>query len=190
MSNLAGGQGAERYNLVQRWLHWLIAIRVLGALAGGALLWSFGFEGLKATFGIDVTNAIYTYHKTAGVLVLALMLVRLGLRRWLGAPAPHPSLSPALVSVARATHLAFYGLLILMPVLGWAATAAGGFPVQFFNLTLPGLIWENKALSETLFQLHGIVGLTIAALALLHIAAALRHWLVLKDGVIARIALP
>ena len=77
-----------------------------------------------------------------------------------------------------------------MPVLGWAATAAGGFPVQFFDLTMPGIIGENKALSETLFMLHGAVGLAIAALALLHIAAAMRHWLVLNDGVMNRIALP
>ncbi len=49
---------------------------------------------------------------------------------------------------------------------------------------------ENKALSETLFKLHGAVGLAIAALALLHIAAAMRHWLVLNDGVMNRIALP
>ena len=157
----------ERYAFAQRLLHWLVAILVLGALAGGALLWAYGFEGLKASFGIEATNAIYKYHKTAGILVLGLMLIRLALRLLLGAPPP-----PA------------------TPVLGWAATAAGGFPVQFFELTLPGFVGENKALSETLFMLHGAVGLAIAALALLHIAAAMRHWLVLKDGVMNRIALP
>jgi len=180
----------DRYAFAQRLLHWLVAILVLGALAGGALLWAYGFEGLKASFGIEATNAIYKYHKTAGILVLGLMLIRLALRLLLGAPPPPATLSPTLAAAARATHLAFYGLLIAMPVLGWAATAAGGFPVQFFDLTMPGIIGENKGLSETLFKLHGAVGLAIAALALLHIAAAMRHWLVLKDGVMNRIALP
>lgn len=183
-------EDGERYALAQRLLHWLIAILVLGALAGGVLLWSYGFEGLKASFGIEATNAIYTYHKTAGILVLGLMLIRLALRLLLGAPPPPPTLSPGVAAAARATHLAFYGLLIAMPVLGWAATAAGGFPVQFFNLTLPGLIGKNEALSETLYQIHGAVGVAIAALALLHITAALRHWLVLKDGVMGRVGLP
>jgi hypothetical protein len=50
-------------------------------------------------------------------------------------------------------HSLFYVALILMPVLGWLGTATGGFPVQFFDLTLPGLIPENKELSKTLFQL-------------------------------------
>lgn len=190
MTDIAMARADDRYALLQRLLHWLIAILVLGALAGGALLWAYGFSGLKDTFGMEVTNTIYKYHKTVGVLILGLMLARLALRLALGAPPPHPTLSPGLAATARANHLAFYGLLILMPVLGWAATAAGGFPVQFFDLTLPGIIGENKALSETLYQLHGIVGATIAALVLLHIAAALRHWLVLKDGVIHRIALP
>ena len=189
MTELAGSQDGGRYALVQRLLHWLIAVLVLGALAGGALLWAYGFDGLKDTFGMAATNTIYTYHKTAGVLVLGLMLIRLALRLALGAPPAHPSLSPGLAAFARATHLTFYGLLILMPVLGWAATAAGGYPIQFFDLTLPGLIGENKALSETLYGMHGVVGLAIAALASLHIAAAMRHWLVLKDGVIHRITL-
>ncbi|MEO1092549.1 MAG: cytochrome b/b6 domain-containing protein [Pseudomonadota bacterium] len=190
MNDAATTRGGERYVLAQRLLHWLIAVLVLGALAGGAILWAYGFQGLRDSFGAGVTDAIYKYHKTTGVLVLGLMLVRLALRLVFGAPQPPRTLSPAVAAMARATHLAFYGLLIVMPVLGWAATAAGGFPVQFFDMVLPGIIGKNEPLSETLFWLHGIVGVAIAALALLHIAAALRHWRVLKDGVMARIALP
>ncbi len=190
MSDVAVARSEARYAFAQRVLHWLIAVLVLGALAGGATIWAFGFEGLNQRLGLDATNAIYKYHKTAGVLVLGAMVLRLTLRLAFGAPAPAPSLSPAVWGIARATHLAFYALLIVMPVLGWSATAAGGFPVQFFDANLPPLIGENEALSETLFYLHGVVGVAIAVLALAHIAGALRHWLVLKDGVMKRIALP
>lgn len=190
MADMTMARSAERYALAQRLLHWLIALLVLGSLAGGGMLWYYEFEGLSATFGMEATNTIYKYHKTAGVLILGLMLLRLVLRLAHGAPPRPPSMSSATWTAARATHLGFYALLILMPVLGWAATAAGGFPVQFFDYDLPGLVPKNEALSEALFELHGTVAGIIAALIVVHVGAALRHWLVLKDGVMARIGLP
>jgi cytochrome b561 len=180
----------DRYSAGQRWLHWLIAIVVLGNLAGGATLWWFGFEGLRDTFGLALTNATYTAHKTSGILILGLMLVRLGFRLRFGAPTPPAAMSRVVWNLARANHLALYVLLVVMPLLGWAATAAGGFPVEFFVWNLPGLVPENEALAETLFDLHGLVGLAIAVLAAIHIAAALRHRFALHDGVFQRITLP
>jgi cytochrome b561 len=118
------------------------------------------------------------------------MLFRLILRLGYRAPPAPASLSPAVAKAAHANHLAFYGLLILMPMVGWAATAAGGFPIEFFNTNLPPLIGKNEALSATLYRVHGLLGIAIGALVLLHIGAALRHWLVLKDGVMQRIGLP
>ena len=190
MTMSASAQDGARYRLIQRLLHWLIAVLVIGALSAGALLWAFGFEGLRERFGLAATNALYTSHKTTGVLILGLMVLRLALRVVHGAPPAPSTLSPRVATAAHATHLAFYGLLILMPVVGWAATAAGGFPVEFFSATLPPLIGKNEALSAILFRVHALLGLAIAAFVLLHVAAALRHWLVLKDGVMRRITLP
>ena len=180
----------DRYTVSQRAVHWLVALLVLGNLAGGATLWALGFSGLRESFGLAVTNAVYTGHKTAGILLLGLMLVRLGLRWRHGAPAKPASMSTAVWHLARANHAALYVLLLVMPGLGWAATAAGGFPVQFFAWNLPGLVPENEALANTLFTLHGAVGLAILALAAVHVAGALRHRFVLQDGVLRRIALP
>jgi cytochrome b561 len=188
MSAPANVQVHERYALAQRLLHWLVALLVLASLAGGALLWTYGFEGLKASFGEDLTNAIYKYHKTGGILILGLMMLRLALR--LAFRAPPSSLSPAVAAAAHGTHYAFYVLLMMMPVIGWAATAAGGFPIQFFDATLPPLLGNDETLSVTLYRVHGILGVVIGMLALLHIAAALRHWLILRDGVMHRIGLP
>ena len=190
MSTITSLRDTERYAFIQRLLHWLIAILVLGALAGGGMLWAYGFEGLRDSFGIDATNAIYKYHKTAGVLILGLMLLRLVLRLILGAPPAPASLSPAIARIAHLTHVAFYGLLILMPVVGWVATATGGFPIQFFDTNLPPLFGKNADLSAALYRVHGLLGVTIAGLILMHVAAALRHWLILKDGVMQRIGLP
>ncbi|MEO0823209.1 MAG: cytochrome b [Pseudomonadota bacterium] len=179
-----------RYGLLQRLLHWLIAALVFAALLGGLVLWAYGFDGLKSAFGIEVTNLVYKYHKTAGVLILGLMTLRLAVRLVAGAPAAHPSLSPPLAAVSAATHWVLYALLFAMPVLGWLATAAGGFPVEFFDMKMPGLIGKDPALSKVLYWSHGALGLAIAVVMALHVAAALRHWLVLKDGVMRRISLP
>jgi cytochrome b561 len=82
-----------------------------------------------------------------------------------------------------------YVALLAMPILGLLATAAGGYPVQFFEWTLPGLIGKDKALSDTLFWLHGLVGWVLLGLILLHVGAAMRHWLIKRDGVMARMSL-
>jgi cytochrome b561 len=90
--------------------------------------------------------------------------------------------------VSRTTHLLIYVLLLGMPIGGWLATAAGGYPVQLFDWELPGLIGKNEALSERLFQLHGIGGLILTALLVLHTGAGLRHWM-RKDGIMQRMSL-
>lgn len=177
-----------RYILAQRLLHWLIALLVLSMLAVGLTFMTLEYEGTVEAFGNDATNALYTYHKTFGILVLLLMLLR-ALLRWAFPPPPYPvSLSPFERVASRTVHGLFYPLLIAMPLIGWAATAAGDYPVQFFNLTLPGLIAEDKDLSQTLFQLHGAIGLLLILLILLHVAGALRHWR-RKDGVMRRMSL-
>lgn len=178
-----------RYSLGQRLIHWLAAVIVLGVLAGGLILNAYGFDGLKESFGIEVTNFIYKYHKTFGVIVLALMSLRLVVRVIQGKPDYDPPISRFEASASKAVHALLYVALLVQPVLGWAATAAGGFPVEFFNWNLPGLIGKDKALSDTLYGLHGSVGWLIVALLVLHIGGAMKHWLVNRDTVMKRMSL-
>ncbi|WP_163576477.1 cytochrome b [Halomonas faecis] len=179
----------NHYAYVHRLLHWLIAVLVLYSLTSGMTLGSLGFEGSVDTFGRTATDTIYTLHKTSGVLILVLMVLRLVSRLTNGKP-PYAVPLPTLHRLASTlVHALLYVLLLAMPVLGWLATAAGDFPVQFFAWNLPGLIGVDEALSETLFVWHGRVGVLILLLAALHIAAALYHWLIRKDGVMARMSL-
>jgi cytochrome b561 len=179
----------HRYALIQRLLHWLIAFLVLLALGVGMTLGFLGFEGSQQTFGNAVTNALYTVHKTFGVMILALMLLRLGIRLALGTPPYQSPLTGFEWVASRAVHSLLYVVLLVQPILGWLATAAGGYPVQFFAWNLPGLIGKDKALSETLFWLHGIVGWILVGLLVLHIGGAMRHWLIKRDGVMTRMSL-
>ena len=178
-----------RYTLTQRLLHWLIALLVLGLLGVGMIFFFLDFEGTKETFGPEVTDLLYTYHKTFGVVLLALMIVRLGIRLVRGAP-PYAQPLPTFQRVAsHVAHGLLYLSLLAMPVVGWLATAAGGYPVQFFDLALPGLIGKDKALAETLFSVHGMVAWLIIGLIAVHVGAALMHWRVRRDGVMERMSL-
>lgn len=176
----------ERYGIVQRLIHWAVAVTVAGLLAVGFTLGILGFEGTRDTFGIDVTNLLYKLHKSFGVIVLALMLLRLALRLAMPPPAYDPAVPAFFRKAGRANHLALYALLIVQPMVGWAATAAGGFPIEFFWTKLPPILGKDEALSETLYGVHGLIGWTIAALVVLHVSAALMHWLVRRDGVMHR----
>jgi cytochrome b561 len=180
---------ATRYSLIQRLLHWLIAVLVIVLLAIGLTFWTLGYDGTVAMFGDDATNVLYKYHKTFGILVLILMLVRVALRRAFPPPTYSQPLTATERVLSRTTHLLIYVVLLGMPIGGWLATAAGGYPVQFFDWELPGLIGKNDALSERLFQLHGIGGLILTALVVLHTAGGLRHWR-RKDGIMRRMSLP
>jgi cytochrome b561 len=181
--------GYPRYTLAQRLIHWAVAIIVLVSLPVGLTLTLLGFDGLKNTFGLEVTNALYKYHKTFGVIVLGLMTLRLGLRLISGRPEYDPPLPRVNRVASSIVHWLLYITLLIQPVVGWAATAAGGYPIEFFNTTLPPMIAKNPALSETLYNVHGAVGFLLLVLITIHVTSALMHWLSIRDNVIKRTSL-
>lgn len=180
---------SDSYTLIQRLLHWSIAILLVGLLAIGWILTEFEFKGLVEGFGSDVANALFKYHKTFGVIVLGLMLLRLACKLLLGKPEYSEPLPWWSRLASNLVHGLLYAALLAMPILGWAATAAGGFPVEFFDMKLPGFIGKDKALSELLYEYHGLIAYVIMGLAALHICAAFYHWLVRKDRVMGRMSL-
>jgi len=179
----------DRYAYPHRVLHWLVALVLLFSLASGFTLGFLGFEGAVEKLGDTWTDLLYTAHKTFGVLILCLMVARVITRLLFVVPLHEPPLHPFQRILSRSVHHLLYLALLAMPVLGWTATASGGFPVQFLHWNLPGLIGKNEALSEQLFLWHGRLGWTILGLVLLHIGGALFHWLIKRDGVMKRMSL-
>ncbi|QGU32512.1 cytochrome b [Thermochromatium tepidum] len=179
----------NRYTFTQRLLHWLIVALVFGMLLGGLSFWALGYEGLERLAGPQVTANLFLYHKSIGILVLALTLVRLWLRRRTPPPPYDPPLTVLERLVSGVTMVLLYLLSLAVPIGGALATSAAGYPVQFFGLELPGLLPENKQLGETLFLYHGLGALALALVVLVHMAAGIKHWR-LKDGVMTRISLP
>jgi cytochrome b561 len=128
----------------------------------------------------------YNWHKWAGVTILLLSVLRLAWRLTHRPPAdvPMPRWQQA---ASHATHLAMYALFLSIPLVGWAYSSAAGYPVVWFGvLPLPDFVPVDKALAELIKPWHERLALLLAALVLLHIAAALKHQFVDRDGLLAR----
>ncbi|MFN2332611.1 MAG: cytochrome b [Halomonas sp.] len=179
----------DRYAYAHRVLHWLVAAVLLFSLASGLVLGFLGFEGAMERFGQSGTDLLYTAHKSLGVAMLALMTLRLLTRLLFVVPDHEPPLSAFQRVLSTTVHHLLYVALLAQPLLGWAATASGNYPVQFLHWHLPGVIGVNEALSERLFEWHGWLGWAILGLVALHIAGALFHWLILRDNVMKRMSL-
>lgn len=179
----------DRYIYPHRVLHWLVAGAVLLSLASGLTLGFLGYERTVALVGNTLTNLLYTSHKTLGVTILVLMTLRIVTRWTFVVPDHEPPLNAFERVVSTSVHHLLYLALIVMPLLGWAATASGGFPVEFFHWHLPGLIGEREQLSEQLFMWHGRLGWVILGLVVLHVAGAMFHWKIKHDNVMKRMSL-
>lgn len=170
-------EGELHYNKVARCLHWTIAALVIINLAIG-LLHDFLPKGLPAM----------PVHKSIGLTVLALSAFRL-FWRITHRPPPFPAQMPGWEkATAQMVHYILYALMFVMPMTGWIMSSAGDRPLNFFWLFDVPKFAVTKADPITGFsrEAHEILGFTMAALVLGHIAAALRHHLLLRNNVLNR----
>lgn len=170
---------AVRYGAVAQGFHWLIAVLFIAAVA---IAW----------YMVDLPLSPYmvkTYnlHKSIGVTILALAVLRL-LWRQFNRPPPLPSTMPQWEQrVAHGAHILLYLLLFAQPIIGIVFSWAAGIPVVVFGLfVLPNLMAANESLKEILQWVHIYVGWSFVGLVVLHAAAALRHHFLLKDDVLRR----
>lgn len=181
MSSLADhdSDGVEVYSGVAKFLHWAVAICIL-------IMIPVGITMGRIPSG-DLQNILYHVHRSFGVLILPLMLVRLIYRLVNGAPAPEPTLTAVQRTVSHLVHVALYALVITQALIGWIATSAYGAAIWVFGLfIMPDLVSKDQALAEPLFYVHDILGFVLAGLVTLHIGAALYHFLIRGDGVMQR----
>lgn len=157
-------------------LHWIIAALIVGNVAGALL---------ADALGPPAAGSIMAVHKSFGLTVLGLSLVRLGWRVTHGFPR-FPDSTPGWDAVAaRATHLAFYGLMIAVPLAGWAMSSAGPRPLGWFGIPFPKLP-IGEAAGSVAHDAHVYLAYATVALLVLHVAGALKHHLVDRDDVLLR----
>ena len=173
------GAVREEYGGAAKFFHWTIAVAVLTMIPVGIAM-------IRIEPG-TTQNVLFTVHRSLGILVLALMILRLGNRLIVGWPAPEPTITPFQRIASHAVHNLLYLLLFVQPLLGWYATSAFPATISFFGLfDVPSIASPNEALAKQLFVVHMGLGLVITALLALHIGAALYHHFVRRDGVLQR----
>ena len=171
----------HRFALIQRVLHWLMAVCILAMLFIGV--------GMVSTVAPKYLPLILV-HKTIGVTLLVLVLIRLALRLYYGAPPLPADLSRPMKFGARLSHQLLYGLMIVMPLLGLGMLWAAAYPVVLYGgIRIPALLPQSDRVHTLLWNAHFYLGFAFFALVLLHLAAALFHALVRRDGVFGTIEL-
>ncbi len=164
-------------------LHWVLGLGLVGMFAMGVYMHELPFSPWRLK--------LYNWHKWAGVTILALSVLRL-VWRLTHRPPPLPvaveAAMPAWQRLAHhATHRALYALFFVVPLVGWAYSSAAGFPIVLFGvLPLPDFVPADKALAELIKPWHEITALALAGLVVLHVAAALKHQLIDRDGLLTR----
>jgi cytochrome b561 len=173
------GTRTDHYPGSSKLLHWLVAVCVL-ATAPVAIAMGRVSPG-------PTQDTLYNLHKSLGVLILTLMILRLINRFVVGAPIADPGIEPWQKAVSSAVHTALYVLLLAMPVVGYIANSAYGATTPFFGLfELPPIVGKNEALATQLFTLHRWVGWFLIVLVLTHVSAALYHHFIRRDDVLRR----
>ena len=173
----------QEWGAVYKLLHWLVAVLVLAMIGIG---W-FMTEALED----DVMGKFRAYqlHKSIGMTVLVLVLVRLIWRITNRVPRL-PEKMPAYERwLARATHWIFYGLLFAMPITGWLMVSAApiNIPTIVFGLIgIPHLLAPDEALFTTLRDLHEVLSLVLVAVIVVHVLGALKHHFIARDSVLRR----
>ena len=183
-----GGVGA-RYTGVAILLHWLIAVAILGQIALGLIMTQKGLPPMRQF-------QLYQLHKSVGITILLLVVLRV-LWRLGHRPPPLPPAMPALERrAAGGAHLLLYGLILGLPLTGWAVVSASPFniPTVLYSVVpwphLPVLpeLHDKAPVEAALKAVHAYGAWALIALVALHTAAALRHAIVLRDGVLRRMA--
>ncbi|MET0327963.1 MAG: cytochrome b [Luteimonas sp.] len=170
---------SERWGGVSQWLHWLVVLLILTTGVMGLVMGDMRNSPTKIE--------IYALHKSLGLSILALAILRLVWRLYAGAPRPVPGTPRWQDRLASTTHWLLYGLLFAIPLSGWTFNSAAGYPLQWFKLfNLPALVERDADLRQLAGNVHELLFWTLVGLALLHAAAALYHHVFRRDDTLAR----
>jgi cytochrome b561 len=170
--------GPGRFGWVTRAIHWAMAAGIFAMLALGTYV---------ARMEVSLGNLwLYALHKSVGLTLLALVLVRVAWHRVSPPPGPIGGVRPWQMQLARGAHGGLYALMFLVPLSGWLASAATGLDVIWWGWTLPRIAPVSEAWSTGLFAAHVVLTKVLMALVVLHVAGAMWRTLAHRDGTLAR----
>lgn len=169
----------SRYGLIAQFLHWSVVIGIILQY-----IWAWRIDNADS---IREQFNLVTMHKSIGMTVLGLVLLRL-LWRAFNKPPPYPSsMRTWEINAANFTHALLYLLILLMPLTGWMYTSAAGYGAEFFGLiNIPDFVPTSERLEEFMHEAHEMIAYAIPVVVAVHVLAALRHHFVFKDDVLKR----
>lgn len=171
----------SHYSALQRSFHWIIAILVLGNLAGGLIADQLGDES-------DLADQIMGLHMSTGMLILLLVVARLITRLVDRVPEPLAAWPEWQKKLTLLGHWTLYALILIMPVSGYLmVTAYEGNAPGFYGLfQFPALVGENESLNEFTHEVHGIVAWVLIVVVAGHVGFALKHHFADRDKTLRR----
>lgn len=158
----------QKYHIAIRILHWLMALIIISLLAIGIYMSDLDF--------LDPKKAkLYALHKSFGVVILALVFIRIFFRIFKQVPKLPNSIPRTIRLLSHFIHYLLYLLMILLPVSGYLMSNLYGFPVTLFSVTLPNVASTNPNLGKVFNEIHEILGYSLIVVLSLHIIGVLKH---------------
>lgn len=170
----------ETFGLITRLLHWTIGLAIM-------FLIGLGWYMVDLTYYDKWYNSSLTWHKSLGMIVLGLALLKCGWQIYTPLPGPSGALKPWEKSAARFMHRVLLAMMLLIPVTGYLISTSDGKAVTIFDwINIPALLSKNTELRDLAIELHFYLAYGTAMLLIGHIGAALKHQFINKDGTLTR----
>lgn len=177
----------RRYRLAARWFHWLTALLIFAVVPLGWIFAEFKTKNGHFEAPIPGTPADYaSAHKTLGLLILALVVVRLAYRVAYRPPSLPRHVTVFETALSHATHWVIYLVLLVMPISGYIMSSASNHPISIFGLFDFPKLPVGKEVGHTANQIHIFVQYAVYGLVILHIAGVSWHLFVRRDDLLGR----
>ena len=177
-----GGVLAPRYGRVAAWLHWGLGLALLAQIAFGLLLDEIAPRGTPAR------GEVINLHKSIGIVLGILIVVRIAWRLGHAPPAWPATMTAARRHAARVGHFALYFCMVVAPLAGYLGSNLSPHGVRFFGVALPPWGPDRPAVYDFLIGVHDVSTYALLALVTGHVAMALKHAFIERDGIFSRIA--
>jgi len=170
----------EKFALLSRILHWLMAAMLLAML----------FIGVAMVASLRNYHALVAIHRPLGIMIFILAIIRLVNRMFTRLPPFPPTMSRQERWIAAASERLLYTLMLALPLVGWGMLSAGDYPVVMFGPAhLPSILPANPTLYAILRKTHTILALLLFLTFLAHVSAVLFHTLIMRDRLLGRMAI-
>jgi cytochrome b561 len=158
----------QKYHILSRTLHWLMALLVITALTLGIYMTGLGKE-------VSYRYDLYDLHKSIGVLVLILVIIRLVVRVVKSVPPLPQTMSAFIRIAAHINHVLLYVLMIMVPVTGYLMSNFGGHMVKLFSIAMPSIVTTNKVFATNFHGAHVTLAYILIGFIILHLLAVIKH---------------